>query len=328
MIEIEFFVPSKKLSNAQVQHGKWTAEAIEKTLGISNRYVAGHDEYALDLARMAIERLLRCTDKKKEDIDYLLVCTQSPDYLVPTNACVLQNQVGLGTAIGALDFNLGCSGYVYGLSLAKGLLDSGQASNVLLVTAETYSKYINEEDYANRMLFGDAATATLIDKDLSTRIVASKFGTDGSGYDALIVPDAGLRPHSTEHKSKTADRTGTVKRSGYLHMDGGRIMNFALHRIPFLIEDLLKKVGINKSEIDHFVLHQANAFVLEQLRIKCDIPADKLHICSRDFGNTVSNTIPIALSELQKAAVIKAGDRVMLIGFGVGLSWGGMIVEW
>jgi 3-oxoacyl-[acyl-carrier-protein] synthase-3 len=248
----------------------------------------------------------------------LLLCTQSPDYLLPSSACLLQERLGLPTSVAAFDFNLGCSGFVYGLGIAKGLIETGQAKNVLLLTADTYSKHLNANDRSVRTLFGDAAAATLISAAAlpSPAIGPFVYGTDGRGAGHLIVKNSAMR------------RDDASAPKGTLHMNGPEIFTFTLKAVPACVAGLCAKAGITMSEVDLFVFHQANAYMLEHLRDKMDIPPEKFVLCVKDCGNTVGATIPIALHEAVKNGNLKPGMNVMLVGFGVGLSWAATMVRW
>ena len=237
------------------------------------------------------------------DIDYLLFCTQSPDYLIPTTACLLQQRLGLPTTCGALDFNLGCSGFVYGLSLAKGLVECGEARNVLLLTSETSSKHIDPSDFNVRTIFGDGAAATLVQAappDPRTGgpwIGPFVYGTDGSGKNTLIVRRGSLR--ADPYGGKGAVGPADPEQQRALFMDGPEIFSFTLKAVPQSVHKLLDKARLDLGQIDWFVFHQANRFMLEHLRRKLAIPAEKFVYALSDCGNTVSSTIPIALSRAE-----------------------------
>jgi 3-oxoacyl-[acyl-carrier-protein] synthase-3 len=266
-----------------------------------------------------------------EDIDYLLFCTQSPDYFLPTTACIMQDRLGIPRSAGALDFNLGCSGYIYGLGLAKGLIETGQAKNVLLITAETYSKFIHPGDKSVRTLFGDAAAATLVQaKDIDEEVIGPfAYGTDGRGAKNLIVPNGGLRSPIGEVKAEVIeDESGNLRSENNLFMNGSEVFTFTLLTVPKAVKGLMAKAESSIEDIDLFVFHQANKFMLEHLRKKCKIPEDKFYLAYSKFGNTVSSTIPIALKEALDDGTLKPGMKVMLVGFGVGYSWGGAMVDW
>lgn len=327
MDKIEFYLASRKISNVEIlkEFPNWDSEIFEKKIGINQRYIASENETALDLAYNASLKCLKNFDKN--NIDFVILCTQSPDYFLPTSACVLQDKLGLSTRCGAFDFNLGCSGYVYGLSIAKGLLTAKIASNILLVVAETYSKYIHQSDRTNRTIFGDAAAATIITESDVKSIGEFILNTDGSGYDKLIVKNGCAKyPYNPSADQKEYGE-GNLYTDNHLYMNGPDIFSFTLENIPKLIEDVLDKNEISKEEVDYYIFHQANAFMLQMLRKNTKIPKEKFYIDLEKTGNTVSATIPIALRKSLDEGIIRKGDKVLLAGFGVGLSWGATIIE-
>ena len=303
-MKIAYELPATVLDNAELVrvYADWTEDKIRDKTGISSRHVAASDETAVDLAERAARRLFREQGVAPDSLDFLMLCTQSPAYRLPTSACILQDRLGLPTTAGALDFNLGCSGFIYGLSLAKGLVCSGAAKSILLLTAETYTKYIASEDRSTRTIFGDGAAATLIDEATATKIGAFSFGTDGSGAERLIVRD------------------------GHLSMDGPEIFNFTLDIVPRTMGDVLVKNNLSQGDIDLYVFHQANKFMLDTIRKVNGLPRDKFYVNLETTGNTVSSTIPIALRQLEADGRLQAGMKVMLMGFGVGLSWGATVI--
>lgn len=328
---IEFHLPEAVLSSAVLaaEFPGWTVDRIESKTGISERRIAGPDEFASDLAVRAAEKLFS-RGVPRESVDALFLCTQSPDYLLPTTACLLQDRLGLPTTVAALDFNLGCSGFIYGLGLAKGFIASGQAQRVLLITADTYSKYIHQGDRSVRTLFGDGAAAVMIEASDETGGLSWPFvyGTDGSGAENLMVPRGGLRRPRLENAEVMTDENGSRRTENHLCMNGPEIFNFTLRIVPPTVEALLGKAGLTADDVDLFVFHQANQYMLEHLRKRLRVPAEKFVISMRNCGNTVSSTIPIALRMAQDSGQLRAGMKVMLLGFGVGYSWGGTIVEW
>jgi len=315
--EIETYFPEKKVTNEDLQKEfpEWSPEKIFNKVGVKQRYTASAEETVLELAVKASEKLLKKIDKN--EIDFILFCTQSPDYHLPTTACILQDRLGLRKNIGALDFNLGCSGFVYGLSIAKGLIATGAAQNILLVTAETYTKYLRKSDKSNRTIFGDGAAATLIQKDEAKENFQFILGTDGSGYDNLIVRNGGGR-----NRINKEDEAGNC-----LYMNGQNIFIFTVEKIPVLVKEILEKNNLTENDVDYYVFHQANAHILRKQREILEIPEEKFYINLEKYGNTVSSTIPIALKDAVETGKIKRGQKIMLIGFGVGLSWGATIVE-
>jgi len=330
---IEYFHPDDILTNEMLvsEFPDSNVDKIADKTGIQRRYISRKDEYASDLGAGAARKLFESVACAPEDIDYLLYCTQSPDYLLPTTACILQDRLKIPKTAGAIDFNLGCSGYVYGLGLAKGLIESGQVRTILLITADTISKYIHPGDKSVRALFGDAATATLL-QAADTRddlIGPFLYGTDGAGAKNLMVEAGGLRrPTTAETGSVKTDKYGNLRSSDNLFMNGGEIFQFALQTLPGVVKSLLEMSDLEMEQIDLFVFHQASLFMLDGLRKKIQIPEEKFVLAMENTGNTTSSTIPIALKSAETSGQLKRGMKVMLVGFGVGYSWGATLVHW
>lgn len=319
-------VPEHVLTNAALAalYPSWPAEKILDKTGIRERRIAAADETAADLAYAAAEKLFASGAAARQEIDFLILCTQAPDFILPTTACLLQHRLGLRRDVGAFDMNLGCSGFVYGLSIAAGLIASGAASNVLLLTADTYSKFIHDGDKSVRTLFGDGAAATLVRKSETARIGPFVFGTDGSGAHDLIVEAGGFRsPRCAETAIEQQDDGGNVRSRDNLFMHGANVMNFTLREVPQTYSKLLRLTGWTPEAVDKVVLHQANKFMLDALQRKLKLPAEKVPRHYEAVGNTVSSTIPFALENLSKTGQTAPGTQMMLIGFGVGLSWAG-----
>jgi 3-oxoacyl-[acyl-carrier-protein] synthase-3 len=322
---IEYVYPNQKISNQDLvnQFPDYDFSKFEEKVGIKNRYWVQENETAFDLGKKACEKLFIRVNKN--EIDYIVYCTQSPEYFLPTTACILQNHLGLKKNIGALDFNLGCSGYTYGLSLAKGLINSGQAKTVLLVTAETYSKYLHPNDRSNRAIFGDAATASLISFSEEDSFGEFLFGTDGSGYDKLIVKNGGSRFPYNVAAPEINYGTENIYTDNHLYMNGPEVFNFTNEVVPNFTNEVLTKNGKTIQDIDQFVFHQANAFMLNFMRKRLKIDSDKFFIDLEDGGNTVSCTIPIALKKYSQS--INTTENIIVVGFGVGLSWSGGLIK-
>jgi len=329
---IASFLPEGKLTNEDLarEFGDWHAQQILEKTGVAVRGLSAPDECASDLGVVAAERLFASGACSPEDVDFLVFCTQSPDYFLPTTACLVQDRLGLRTSCGAIDFNLGCSGYVYGLALGKSLVETGIAANVLLITADTYTKFINVRDRSVRTLFGDGAAATLVgsvkaDRDLIGPFI---FGTDGSGAQEIIIPAGGLRcPTTAEMEIEKEDASGNWRSPLNLYMNGAEVFNFAMKTVPGAMEQLLQKCALTLDQVDLVVLHQANKFMLQRLRAKMKIPAEKFWLDMENCGNTVSSTIPIALETAMEQGRLRSGNRVALVGFGVGYSWGANMIE-
>ena len=326
ILNIEYYLPKTIITNDDLakQFSDWSSEKIEKKLGIKERHIVKEDETALDLALEAGKKILKNYDKDK--IDFLLLCTQSPEYYLPSGACILQDRLGLKTNIGAFDYNLGCSGFIYGLAVAKSLINSNIAKNILLITSETYTKHIHPKDKGNKTIFGDAAAAIIIEKSEEEQIGEFVLGTDGSGYEDLIVPNGGLRNRYDVNAKEIDDGSGSIRTDNNLYMNGPEIFNFTIKAIPKVVDEILAKNNITLDDLDYVIFHQANKYMNEYLRKKINIPKEKFYLNLLHTGNTVSATIPIAIKDALDNKLIKRGDKVLLVGFGVGYSWGGTIV--
>lgn len=320
---ISCHLPETKLANDALAalFPAWPAAKIEAKTGIRTRHIAAPDETASDLAVKAGLRLFAENSIAPGEIDYLLYCTQSPDQPLPTTACSIHRRLGLPTSCGALDFNLGCSGFVYGLGLAHGLIGSGQAHNVLLITADTYTKYLHPEDHGTRTIFGDGAAATLVSRSEQPGIGPFLYGTDGDGHGNLIVESGGAR-------AATVGFTSASPKPCYLHMNGPEIFNFTLSAVPTAVNEILATAKLTLDDIDLVVFHQANQFMLEHLRNKIGIAKERFVITMADTGNTVSATIPLALRAVVDDKRLTPGKTALLVGFGVGYSWAGAVVRW
>lgn len=331
IVAIATHLPERVLSNEALAacFPDWPAERILEKTGIRERRIAGPDETAVDLAEGACAALFRQQPSLREEVDFLILCTQAPDYFLPSSSCLLQDRLGLSTGIGALDINLGCSGFVYGLALATGLIAAGSARTVLLVTADTYTKFIHPRDKSVRTLFGDGAAATVIRAaDDGATIGPFIFGTDGSAADRLIVPaGCARRPLSNETRRESEDRSGNIRSEENLFMDGGAVMTFTLREVPPLFRQLLDKADRTTTDLSAVILHQANKFMLDALQKKLGLTEDIMPRRYEMIGNTVSSTIPFVLEQEMANGKLPPCSQVALIGFGVGLSWAGALVR-
>ena len=315
---IEYYLPEKVLTNEDLSRDfpEWGPDKILSKTGIACRHIAAPEETSVDMAVKAAEKMFAKGKVKREQVDFVILCTQSPDYYLPTSACILQDRLGIPTRAGSFDMNLGCSGFIYGLALAKGLIETGSAREILLITADTYSKLLRPEDRSVRSIFSDAAAATLVcaapegAHEGSQSIGPFSFGTDGSGAQSLIARTGGFRnPRSAGDEMP------------FLEMDGPGVFAFGLKRVPEAIMDLLQKCDLRLSCVDLFIFHQASMFMLETLRERLQIPAERFFVNIALHGNTVSSTIPIALSDAHAQGLARPMSTLFLVGFGVGLSW-------
>ena len=325
---LSYHLPEKVVTNEELvrEFPEWTAEKVANKIGIDARHIAAENETAGDLAEQAARKMFIEWNIQPKEVDFIMLCTQSPDYFLPTTACVLQDRLGIPTSVGAIDFNLGCSGYVYGLAMAKSFILGGLAKNVLLLTAETYSKHILPSDKSNRTIFGDAAAATLISDEGFASIGEFELGTNGQGAENLIVNTGGFR-HRKAMGSIITDEGGALKSTDNLYMNGSEIFSFTMDVVPPLVEETIKKNSCVRSDINLYIFHQANKHMLEFLRKKMKIEENQFYYSLSRFGNTVSSTIPIALKEALSDNSISKGTKLLIAGFGVGYSWGATIIK-
>jgi 3-oxoacyl-[acyl-carrier-protein] synthase-3 len=314
--KISYHIPNNcnSLKELKEDNPDWDVDRIYSKTGINKRYIANESETASDLAYEACIKLFDKIDV--EDIDLLVFVTQSPDYKLPTTACIMQERLKLNKNIMAFDLNLGCSGFVYALSVVGSLIESKLATNAILICSETYSKYISRDDRTCRPLFSDAASVVLIQKSESDLIGPYDFGTDGSKHHHLIVPGSGFKT--------CFDMTKNNK----LHMSGSDVFLFTLDAVPNSIISILEKSNLSIQNIDLFIFHQASKVVLDSIIAKIGLPASKVFNNYNSIGNTVSASIPIALADAKNCGLLKKGDKIIVSGFGVGLSWGSVLINW
>lgn len=303
-----------------VDNPKWDMDLIASKTGVYNRHIAAPDECSSDLGVKAAEKLFAEFDIDPSTIDFLLFCTQTPDYPLPTTACLIQDRLGLPTSCGALDFNLGCSGYVYGLSLCDGLIRSGAAKRILFITAETYTKLIDKQDRTLRTIFGDGAAATLIESHDAPSMWGFKFGTDGKGANTLLATENGFRnvDHAIEPRHRRRWKSD-------LYMDGPALINFTVAKVPGTLHQVLEAAEMTDADVGYYLLHQATYKMLSQLQQVLKVDEDRVPILMRDFGNTVSSTLPILINQMRKRGDMSPEMRNLLVGFGVGWSWAGCV---
>jgi 3-oxoacyl-[acyl-carrier-protein] synthase-3 len=326
---IAYYLPEKKLSNSQLatEFGK-SEEDILKITGVKNRNVRAEHQIGSDLGYMAAEKLFSNYPYLKDNIDLLIFCTEGLDYKAPTTASTLHYKLGLKESCACIDLPMGCAGFVYGLGIAKASLLTEDVSCVLFITADIPTSVIHSQDFEMRAIFGDAGVATIVKNSSKGTIGRFVFGTDGSGAEHLIVKSGSTREQIDE-KWLDAYKNEPGKLShGRMHMNGLEIARFSLKRVPELLEQVLNKNNLQFSDVDLFVFHQASEFILNALKRKCKIPDNKFYTYYQEVGNTVSCSIPIALYHADKEGKLKRGDKVVLLGFGVGFAWGGTVITY
>lgn len=324
---ISYYLPERVVTNEDLvkEFPEWSVDKVAKKVGVYSRHIAAGNETAGDLAEKAALKLFEEYSISSKEIDFIMLCTQSPDYFLPSTACILQDRLGVPSSSGAFDYNLGCSGCIYGMAIAKGLIEAGIAKNILLLTAETYNKYLHPSDKSNRSIFGDGAAACLISTEGIAKIGAFSLGTDGSGAEKLMIKTGAARFKRPTGKYEVDDE-GHTRYDDYLYMDGGGVFNFTLDAVPAMVKDVLVKNNLDSGLIDYYIFHQANRYMLNTIRKVCALPEDKFYINMTETGNTVSSTVLIGLKQCLDNGIVAKGMNVMVTGFGVGLSWGGTVL--
>lgn len=332
ILATDFELAEKTLTYEELEQ-RFGPETMQKVLsgaGIRNRRVASPDVCGSDFAYASAERLLTKYDIDRSGIDLLIFCTQSADYFMPSTSCILHERLKLSKKCAAFDLNLGCSQYVYALSVAHGMLVSGVASRALVLTGDTMTRTVHPKDRAVVPLMGDGGSATLVGEvPPGQGFLGFELGTDGTGHQYLMIPAGGFRqPLSEETAKEITDAEGNTRTRQNLYMNGVAIFHFAITVVPETVRSLLAKLSLTMDDVDLFLFHQANKYMLQYIFKKLKIPAEKTHIFIEDVGNTSGSTIPIVLTEAWRAGKIRPGAVVLLIGFGVGLSWAATVLRW
>lgn len=327
---IEYHLPNNKVSNIELGqlHPDWDMEKIFNKTGVEYRHWSSESETAFDLSVIAVEKLLRQNKIDIDEIDGIVYCTQSQDYIMPSNSYLLHKKFNLKNKVWTFDINLACSGYIYGISIVRGMLESGMGKNILLITADTYSKFINKNDRSTSVLFGDGAAATLIGEESESEIIDIILETSGENFDTFYIPAGGCRlPASLETKLVNIDESGNFKTLENIHMNGFAVWKFISRTVPDQINFLLNKNNLKIDDIDFFGFHQASKLTLDSLikvlKIKKPVYSNLVK-----SGNLVSSSIPVLLKNAIDDKQLKRGDLVLLSGFGVGLSWGSILLKY
>lgn len=327
---IEYHLPEGILTNKDLKssHPDWDIKKVAEKSGVYQRHIAKSDETAFSLSITAVEKLLDQSDVDQDDIDGIIFCTQSPDFIMPSNAFLIHKHFGFKSNVWAFDYNLACSGYIYGLAICRGFIETGMAGNILLINADTYSRYINENDRSTKVLFGDGAAASLISADENEGIIDISLASEGSEYDFFYIPSGGCRiPKSDQTKEIVTDRSGNQRTAEDIKMNGFAVWKFISGTVPVQIRELLSRNDLTVDDIDFYGFHQASKLTLDSLAKALKIDSDKVYMNLDKVGNTVSASIPIALKDAEKEGRLKRGDLMLLSGFGVGLSWGSLIMR-
>lgn len=303
------------------------AQKLFASIGVRERRIAPPRLIASDLCVAAAESLLDDLGWSRDSVEVLVLVTQGPDYLLPATACLIQKRLGLPSSCAAFDVNLGCSGFAYGTWMAAQLLSGSEGKRALLLCGDVSTRLLHPDDRATRPLFGDAGTATAFEKSPDAAPMHIVLGTDGGGGKHISITAGGLRHNLVEALRRPPEDNEALHRQAHLHLNGPEVFSFTLRAVPALLREVLEYSGLAIGDIDAFVMHQANKFILEHLRKKTGIPADKFVIDMHDFGNTSSASIPLAICHQLAGTVAETQIRAALVGFGVGWSWGAVVTE-
>jgi 3-oxoacyl-[acyl-carrier-protein] synthase-3 len=314
----------------EVGEGFFDEDDIRKTtapIGVENIYRADDGQTASDMCYAAAEKLIGGLGWSRDEIDGLIFVSQTPDYISPATACVLQNRLGLPESCFAFDMNFGCSGFVSAYFLASTLIETGACGKVLLLIGDTLRRYVSPEDRGLTFIISDAGSATALERTESGELSSFIMNTDGSGAEALIIPAGGARTPSNEGTSVVEyDEDGSGRSAEDFYMDGMAVFTFAVKRVPALIDELASLHGESKDAFDYFLLHQANAYMLKFISKRSNLPLEKFPVNINRYGNTNGATIPLLLADLASSGELE-NRKVVMSGFGVGLSWGGVATK-
>jgi 3-oxoacyl-[acyl-carrier-protein] synthase III len=328
---IAYALPEQVVTNDQLrrENPDWDFAHLERRTGVLQRHIAGPEETAVDLAMRACGELQGAGLLDSQNIGAIIFCTETPDYHIPPNACLIHGRLEFPTSTMAFDLNLGCSGFVYGLSIAQSLLAVDATKRVLLLNGDTYSRLIHPGDRSTRCLFGDGASATVIAPAVGREgVLDIRLATAGHAHERFMVKAGGARkPRDATSCVPRRDRSGNLRSDETITMDGIGVLSFFNSALPAAVTDLLSSHRLTVDDIDLFVFHQASQVALESLERLLKISKEKMVYDLANTGNLVSASIPVAMKRCQDTGKLKAGSLVVLCGFGVGLSWGTALVR-
>ncbi|MCX6250459.1 MAG: ketoacyl-ACP synthase III [Bacteroidetes bacterium] len=328
---IEYYLPQKLITNNELQqiHLNWDMSKLAEKTGVFNRYIVEHNETAFDLACKAVDKLIQGDRVLTDSLNGILFCTQSPDYIMPSNAFLIHKYLNLKQSVFAFDYNLACSGFIYGIAIAKGFIAAKLANNILLINADTYSKYIHPKDRSATILFGDGASACLLSGIESEGIIDIILASSGKDFESFYIPSGGCRiPKSYETSIEKIDESGNIRTDENIHMNGFGVWKFISTNVPKQIFEILNRNNYSLNDIDLYIFHQASKLTIDSLVKALKINPNKVFSNIANVGNLVSASIPVAIKDAEKAGKLNRGDLILLSGFGVGLSWGTVIMKY
>lgn len=329
---MHYCVPKKRLTNEELakRFGERQIKSIVRMAGIRERRVVSEGETAADLAYWAAKRLIEDRQLDSKEIDLLIFASQTGDYQMPATACVLHGRMGLSENCAAFDINMGCTSYPYSLSVAHSMIGAGIAHKALVLNAEALTTVIHPMDRGLVPLHGDGAVASLLEP-ISGKGGFAGFvlGTDGTGYHHLIIPASGGRiPRTEETKREIEDESGIIRTQEHVHMNGPAIFHFSVYKIPEVIKQALEQFQLTVDDLDLVLLHQANKTMVDLIYRALKVPSEKRFYFMEMVGNVSGPSTPMVLAEAWRQGLIRPGTRTLLAAFGVGLSWGIVVIEW
>ena len=325
-------VPKNVIDNYHYDLDIWPEEEVKKVVdkvGVIERRFADEKTCSSDLCFAAAEKLIADNNIDRSEIDLVIFLSQTPDYRMPATSILLQDRLGLPMSTMAFDISLGCSGFISALTVAYSMMQNGGFRKALLLDGETRSKVYSRKDRREAFIFGDAGVAALIERNEKFGESHFSLNSDGSRGELIMIPGGGYRNMSSVEtlKEKVVDEYGNIRSDEHGHMEGADVFNFVIVEVPKDIKRLMAATNEDIQTMDYYVFHQANKFMLNTIRKVCALPKDKFYVNLEETGNTVSSTVMIGLKQCIEADSIKSGMKVMISGFGVGLSWGGAILE-
>lgn len=314
MLKTAVYLPVKIVHNDDFidKHSDWNSKRVLEQTGVELRHYAGENETTATIGYQALKNLVDTYHIDINSIDFLICVTETPDNILPATAYKIHQLANLPKTCGAYDINHGCAGFTYGLMTAYNFIKAGTAKNIVLITVDTLSQFMEHSEKAIQTLIGDGAAACFIDKNVCDNIMNFIYGTDSAGYDRVIV----------KHKDDNSELPL------YLHMDGMDVFSFAMHNIQHIINEILEVNKLTLDDIDMVIVHQANKMILEFIKRRLKLSDDRFYINMRYTGNTSSPTIPLAIHDLYVNNKLKTNQNILLLGFGVGYSWCGTIMKW
>ncbi|RLC44282.1 MAG: hypothetical protein DRH57_09320 [Candidatus Cloacimonadota bacterium] len=331
IVDIVPYFPKKviEISKLDTHKPELNTKKIIDAIGVEYVHQSAKDEYAVDMGRKAAEKLIKKNNLKKDDIDFLFFASLNNYFFIPASVFFLHKQLDLSDKTASYQLKLGCSAFIYGLMLIQGLFATNQAKRVLLVTAIDIRNFLYPNSLGTFLLFGDGATATIIEKNDAAPIIPFVYGSNGRFADNVFIKDGTENfPYSKKSFKERKDKYGTTFSDATLYLNSVNTFNNTISKTEWMFQKLVEEKGVNLANIDFFFFHQSSLLTLKALQKKFNIPDEKMIFALKNYGNTVSSTIPIALFDAEKQGKLKRGDKILLSAFGIGFSWISAVLEY